>query len=96
MIQPQQPLVMSDGVVRFQRNKVVQLLIDTGKLNLNDIWILYRSKTVSLEDLVQLYQLIGYSVNGFSEVFGNEDEALCDLIHNHADVLVAERKKRED
>ncbi len=34
---PVQPVVMKDGVARFKSNAIVRALLDTGKLDMNDI-----------------------------------------------------------
>jgi hypothetical protein len=60
-----QPLVLDDqGVIRFKQNKIVRALLDTGKLNMNDLAVL----DFPLEDRIQFVQLIGYSVSGAGEL----------------------------
>jgi hypothetical protein len=59
-----QPVEMHDGVARFKANRIVALLLDTGKLNLNDL----ARMEFSDEDRMQLAQLIGYSVSGYGEL----------------------------
>ncbi len=64
-LHPQQPMVVDkEGTVRFRGNAIVRTLLDTGKLNLNDL----ASMPFSQEDHIQLAQLIGYSVDGFGEL----------------------------
>ena len=70
-MRPIQPLYKDeDGVIRFQTNKIVRALLDTGKLNLNDIACL----NFSQEDREQFAQLIGYSLSGFGELSYVSDE----------------------
>lgn len=56
-----QPMhIDKDGVVRFKENKIVSFLLQ-GR-DFNEIVGKFYSNT---EDLQQLYQLIGYSVDGY-------------------------------
>jgi hypothetical protein len=61
---PMQPLVMDGNVVRFKANAIVRLLLDTGKLNMNDLALIQ----FPAEDREQFAQLIGYSVSGYGEL----------------------------
>lgn len=62
---PMQPVVLGeDGVARFKINRIVRALLDTGKLNMNDIAVL----DFPLEDRIQFVQLIGYSVSGAGDL----------------------------
>ena len=87
---PMQPLVIDEhGVVRFKVNKIVRALLDTGKLNMNDIAML----DFPLDDRVQFAQLIGYSVSGA----GDLSYMLADLIaeaDRQTDELIASTKKQ--
>lgn len=56
--------VDNEGVVRFRQNRIVRVLLDTSKLDLNDI----AGMGFPIEDRVQLAQLIGYSLGGFAEL----------------------------
>lgn len=65
MKNPMQPIGFDeDGVIRFKRNAIVRLLLDTGKLTLNDLACMSFSQT----DWQQFYQLIGYSVSGYGDL----------------------------
>lgn len=60
---PMQPVGLDDNCVfRFKPNKIVQYLFHAGKLDLNQIAIM----DFSDEDRMQLVQLLGYSVDGYS------------------------------
>lgn len=62
---PMQPLGMDDNdTLRFKGNAIVNTLLDTGKLDMNDI----AGMPFSKEDRVQFAQLIGYSLCGFGEL----------------------------
>jgi len=65
MTSPMQPLIVdSHGTVRFQRNKIVEYLLDNGGIDLNQIARL----PFTQEDREQFAQLIGYSLKGFHEL----------------------------
>ena len=72
MTQPKQPVILVAGQPRFQPNKVVRHLLDTSPTDLNKLWVLFSSGVFTVEDMRQFYQLIGYSVDGFAEVFEEE------------------------
>jgi len=54
----------TNGVIRFRRNDIVRALLDTGKLNMNDLALL----PFSDEDRRQFAQLIGYSISGYCDL----------------------------
>lgn len=63
---PMQPLVRdAEGTIRFKKNAVARFLLDTSQYDLNKLWTMDFPK----EDWAQFYQLIGYSVGGFGEIF---------------------------
>ncbi len=65
MKHPIQPLETDEaGTLRFKENKIIRWLLDTGKLDLNEIAM----QGFPVEDQEQLAQLIGYSLNGFGEL----------------------------
>ena len=68
---PVQPLVMQKKILRFKRNKIVEFLLDYGPFDLNTLARMEFSK----EDRQQFAQLIGYSLNGYSELSYVTDEA---------------------
>jgi hypothetical protein len=68
---PDQPVVWDKGVLRFKQNRIVRLLLDTGKLNLNDL----SRMEFEQEDWEQFYQLIGYSLGGYDELSMVSDAA---------------------
>jgi hypothetical protein len=65
-----QPLVVKDGVVRFQENAIVRYLLDHGGIDLNRIAMLDFNNA----DRAQFAQLIGYSLSGYSEFDFVSDE----------------------
>lgn len=60
------------GVWRFKGNLIVSDLLDAAsagrKMDLNAIWP-HVGGMYSLDDAQEFYQLIGYSVDGYAEVF---------------------------
>jgi hypothetical protein len=70
--QPEQPVVVSPtGTRRYQVNQAVQALVRCGEKHgfaLHEI----ASAGFTTADRRQLYQLIGYSVSGFWDVFGGD------------------------
>lgn len=74
MPHPMQPLVRDkEGVIRFKKNAVARFLLDTSQYDLNKLWTM----DFPAEDWAQFYQLIGYSVGGFGEMF---DERAPELV----------------
>jgi len=61
----EQPIHLdADGAVRFKANTIVRYLLDHGRLDLNHL----STRAFRTEDWEQFYQLIGYSVSGYSEL----------------------------
>lgn len=59
---PMQPLIVDDsGVVRFKRNAIIDRLFHERAIDL-------RLDTVPIEDVEQFWQLLGYSVSGYSDL----------------------------
>lgn len=86
--QPRQPIGWDETgkVIRFKENKIVSWMLDMGragqKFDMNDIAIKRHTGEFSTEDMVQLDQLIGYSVSGFGDLhYVPEQEVTeCDSI----------------
>lgn len=83
---PRQPIVWVDKVIRFKENKIISWMLEMGragrKFDFNDIVMNYHIDKFSLEDLIQLDQLVGYSVSGFGDLsyVPAEEVAVCDEI----------------
>ena len=70
---PMQPVELDEnGVARFKANTIIDHLFDTGKLDLNAIARL----DFPTEDRIQLAQLLGYSVSGFSDLSYATDDTV--------------------
>jgi hypothetical protein len=61
---PMQKIVFVNNVARFQRNKIVEFLLDNGSADMNFIAALDFDR----EDRAQFAQLIGYSVSGYGDL----------------------------
>jgi hypothetical protein len=59
------------GVIRFVGNKVVMLMhdADTGRFDINTLRRLFNLGMIPLKDYMDFHTMIGYSVEGFIEVF---------------------------
>jgi len=65
----------TDGRKRFKGNKIVQILLETSKLDMNNIVSMVGMGAFSEEGYREFCQLIGYSVDGYEEIF---EESLVD------------------
>ncbi len=75
-------------VIRFKKNKVVRFLLNHGGYDLNKIW----GMDFPIEDMVQFYQLIGYSAGGFGEIFYEEAPEVVEEIDEIWESMTEERK----
>ena len=54
----------------FTGNKVVSFMFEMNdNIDFNKLWALVDRRILSKEDLKEFYQLIGYSVDGYEELF---------------------------
>lgn len=75
---PMQPLITSkDGVRRFKPNALVRYLLDAGPFDMNHLALI----PVDNDDRQQFAQLIGYSVDGYSDL-SYADSDTIELIEN--------------
>lgn len=66
---PIQPVVVVDGVTRFQSNPLIKYLLSNGGIHQDDLCILYQTEDgYTKDDYQQLMQLIGYSVCGYRDL----------------------------
>ena len=62
-------IIDKDGVQRFKVNAVVRYLLDAnGKIDMNALRLVYNTGGISRRDYAEFHMLIGYSVDGFSEL----------------------------
>lgn len=64
---PDQPLEVTDGVIRFRANEIVRYLLaqcEKHGIGMNELAVIPFRR----EDRVQFAQLIGYSVSGYGEL----------------------------
>ena len=81
---PLQPII--DG--RFVPNRIVQALLETSTLDLNVI----ASMDFTDQEHMQLAQLIGYSLSGFSELDYVDDETYASACDDSNPELIARNK----
>jgi hypothetical protein len=76
------PTVMVGTVERFLANPIIRELLDAAtegrKMNLNDVARLYGNGACTLEQMHELYRLIGYPLSGFGEVFQGPETLIGD------------------
>lgn len=94
---PMQPIGWDDTseVIRFKSNKIVRMLLDTHKLNLNDIAVMNAQGMFHEDDYTQLMQLIGYSVSGFGDLSTSPEKTIREADKIAAE-LVRSRKEEEE
>ena len=59
--------------LRWKANTVVALMTDhqsTNRIDLNKLWQDFIDKQLPIEDMATVYRMMGYSLCGFQEVFG--------------------------
>lgn len=56
------------GEKRFKQNRIINVLLDLGKLTIENIWCFYEYGMFSLEDLEEFFQLIGFSVKEYNQI----------------------------
>lgn len=67
---PTQPIEVINGVRRFKKNLIVRTVLDFCTLDLNAL----SKMPFDIEDRKQFYQLIGYSVDGYHDLFPAEED----------------------
>lgn len=62
-------IVNKHGMLQFRINKLVTYLYVENKIDLNLLWNHYRYGMFSKEDFKQFYRDIGYTIEGFFEIW---------------------------
>lgn len=72
-IQPASVMIIEDerGVYRFAQNQLYCWLLENGEVDLNSMCIAYQMGHFTLEEYMEFYRGIGYSLSGFEEIFGD-------------------------
>ena len=68
---PYDTIIDPHGVQRFARNSVVDYLVDSGRISLNELsWTFQRQPAppFTLRDYAEFTMMLGYSVAGFAEL----------------------------
>jgi len=68
-----------DQVLRFKQNRIVRFLLEMGTHDMNDIVKLASFDFFTREELKEFYQMIGYSLCGYCDVFGDEGDVVEEL-----------------
>lgn len=63
------PLVLTDGILRYEPNRLVQWLRD--HVDLNDMWIAFERGAFPQEEFMQFYRDIGHTLAGSEEIWGD-------------------------
>ncbi len=66
-------VIDEQGVQRFPVNSLYSHLVDTKQIDINRLSIDYQNGRFSRDEYMKFYRGIGYSVCGFSEVFGDAE-----------------------
>lgn len=86
---PPQPIVLDmHGVARFKTNTIVDYLLDSGGIDLNQIV----AHGFDVDDLRQFYQLIGYSVDGYADLDAGGSDPRLDAFDEAATRLATARR----
>lgn len=95
---PRQPLVWSDGVMRFKANPIVVALLEDsqerGRIDMNTIRLWVSEGRATVDDLLQFVQLLGYSVSSMGDLDYVPSGILVE-IDQEADSLWKDRQKGE-
>lgn len=77
---------------RFVKNRIVRDLLDAAseghKLDLNEIALRHAYHKYTRDELMELYRLIGYSVDGFCEIFYHEHDDNTDPEARHGPIEI--------
>ena len=86
---PQQPTIQDDrGVLRFKQNAIVRFLLDAGPYDMNALAMM----TFPDADRAQFAQLIGYSVDGYSDLSYVEAQAASIAADARSGLMPTEQK----
>lgn len=85
---PMQPLVWDGDRIHFKQNRIVRMLLDCGRFDMDDI----DAMGFTDQEREQFAQLIGYSVCGFGDLSYVSDEAVV-IADEMVDAMIEERDK---
>lgn len=71
---PIQPMELVNDVLRFEKNPIVEMLLDSGGIDMNMIAIWCIENSIDKKYKQQFAQLIGYSVSGYGTLSYVTDE----------------------
>lgn len=84
--EPVTTIIDDNGTQRFIENGVVRWLVDANVISLNDMCLAYHKDQFNLDDYMEFYMSLGYSVCGFEEIFG-EGSGVADRSGAPVDIL---------
>lgn len=68
-----------DSGLRFKQNRIVRYLLEMGPHDMNDVVRLANIDFFTRDELKEFYQLIGYSLNDYVEIFEDDVEVVDEL-----------------
>lgn len=63
-----------DGERRFKANRIIGFLLDNSEIDLNKTWQMHGRRIFTMDEIRELYQLLGVSVCCYNEVFNGTNE----------------------
>ena len=64
------------GVQRFRINETIRYIMDTQQqVDFNHLMMAYQRGAFPLRDYMEFYMQVGYSVDGFAEIFASEEDS---------------------
>ena len=73
-------IIEEDGQRKFEGNRIVKHLLSVAKsgnkADLNLIWEMYSDGLFTRNELKELYQLMGFPISGYLELFEEDDETV--------------------
>jgi hypothetical protein len=88
--QPMQPIYLDDdGTPRFKNNAMIRKLLDEKFFSLEDVAAIWEN--VPVEDVEQFWQLLGYSISGYSDLSFVRTETIAEA-DAKAKALIEESK----
>lgn len=62
-------IIIINGIEGFRGNGLVRYVLSNSEIGLDELWTLYKSGLTTEEEIKEFYQLIGYSLTGYHEIF---------------------------
>lgn len=63
-----------DGTKRYEINRLVRFLFDSNdNMTFDTLWKHLNGGLFNIEEMKEFYQLIGYSIDGYNEIFEGKE-----------------------